>query len=113
MLLDLIQAVWEVIVTHLAVPAVAVDHLISGPLRMWGDAAGTAMYQGRARPWRPKVRELRPKESDQCRPVTIKGPARQALRRTSTMRREYVVVTWGEMTAALLILGIMMFLLFV
>jgi hypothetical protein len=29
------------------------------------------------------------------------------------MRREYVVVTWGEMTAALLTLGIMMFLLFV
>jgi hypothetical protein len=29
------------------------------------------------------------------------------------MRREYVVITWGEVAAALLTLGIMTFLLFV
>jgi hypothetical protein len=43
--------------------------------------------------------------------MTLKGPARPDLGETSAMQRKYVVVTWGEVVAALLTLGIMTFLL--
>jgi hypothetical protein len=44
---------------------------------------------------------------------TRKGPVRPGLGGTGAMRREYVVITSGEVAAALLTLGIMTFLLLV
>jgi hypothetical protein len=41
------------------------------------------------------------------------SPVRRGPAGRSAMRREYVVITWGEMMAALLIMGIIAFLLFV
>jgi hypothetical protein len=43
--------------------------------------------------------------------MTIKGPARPGLEGISDMQQKYVVVTFGEVMAALLALGIMTFLL--